>query len=68
MSGITAVPSFGFNPLSALQSKRAEPDWSSIYHAMGRSKGVTLTLAWQEYKAVHPDGYQLSWFSDAPIP
>lgn len=54
-----------FPPPPAVQSKRTAPDWPSIYHAMRRTKGMTLTLAWQEYKAVHPDGYQLSWFCDA---
>ena len=45
-------------------TKRAEPDWPAVYAAM-RTKGMTLTLAWQEYKGVHTDGYQLSWFCDA---
>lgn len=43
---------------------RAEPDWPAVYAAM-RTKGMTLTLAWQEYKSTHSDGYQLSWFFDA---
>ena len=34
-----------FPPPPAVQSKRAEPDWPSIYHAMRRTKGMTLTLA-----------------------
>ena len=32
-----------------------------IYHELKR-KGVTLFLLWEEYKAVHPDGFQYSWF------
>ena len=44
--------------------KRPEPDWPAVYAAM-RTPGMTLTLAWQEYKGTHPDGYQLSWFCDA---
>lgn len=43
---------------------RAEPDWPAVYAAM-RTKGMTLTLAWQEYKSTHSDGYKLSWFFDA---
>lgn len=43
---------------------RPEPDWPLIYTALKR-KGMTLTLAWQDYKAVHPEGYQLSWFCNA---
>jgi transposase len=29
-----------------------------------RRKGVTLTLLWQEYKAVYPDGYQFTQFCE----
>ena len=53
-----------FPPQPPSSVKRAEPDWPGVYAAM-RTKGMTLTLAWQEYKSVHLDGYQLSWFCDA---
>lgn len=53
-----------FPPAPPVTFKRPEPDWPAVYRAM-RTKGMTLTLAWQEYKNVHPDGYQLSWFCDA---
>lgn len=53
-----------FPPAPPVTLKRPEPDWPAVYRAM-RTKGMTLTLAWQEYKNVHPDGYQLSWFCDA---
>lgn len=33
-----------------------EPDFSCVSRELKR-KGVTLTLLWQEYRAVHPDGY-----------
>ena len=33
-------------------------------HAELRRKGVTLELLWQEYRAVHPDGYGYSRFCD----
>jgi transposase len=42
---------------------RPEPDWQYVYEQL-KSKGVTLTLLWQEYKEHHPDGYQLSQFCD----
>jgi transposase len=44
----------------AVTLARPEPDWPSIYTALKR-KGMTLTLAWQEYKAVHPEGYHLNF-------
>jgi transposase len=43
--------------------RRALPDWSEVHREL-RRKGVTLFLLWQEYKAVHPQGYQYSWFCD----
>jgi transposase len=43
--------------------ERAVPDWPYIHRELPR-KGVTLTLLWYEYKSVHPDGYQYSWFCD----
>ncbi len=53
-----------FPPPPPVTAQRAEPDWPTVYAAM-RTKGMTLTLAWQEYKSVHPEGYQLSWFCEA---
>lgn len=38
-----------------------EPDFSYVSRELKR-KGVTLTLLWQEYRAVHPDGYGYTWF------
>jgi transposase len=47
------------------QNNRTEdrplPDWGWI-HKEKKKKGVTLQLLWQEYKEIHPDGYQLSQF------
>jgi transposase len=40
---------------------RPLPDWAGIHREL-RAKGVTLQLLWQEYKATHPDGYELSQF------
>lgn len=39
------------------------PDWPAVQRELSR-KGVTLMLLWQEYKAVHPAGYQYSRFAD----
>jgi transposase len=44
-------------------SGRPLPDWAAI-HREYRRKGVTLNLLWQEYKAVHPDGYQYTQFCE----
>lgn len=42
---------------------RPAPDWAEVNREM-RKKGVTLFLLWQEYKAVHPEGFLYSWYCD----
>ena len=42
----------------------AQPDWAAVHQAL-RRKGVTLSLIWEDYRAVHPnDGYGYSRFCD----
>ena len=47
--------------LSAEQ--RPQPEWPVLHREL-RRKGVTRFLLWQEYRAVHPDGYEYSRFCD----
>ena len=42
---------------------RAQPDWAYIHKELKR-KGVTLTLLWQEYKEIYPQGYQSTQFCE----
>ncbi|MEA1980515.1 MAG: IS21 family transposase [candidate division Zixibacteria bacterium] len=42
---------------------RAQPDWAYIHQELKR-KGVTLTLLWQEYKEIYPQGYQSTQFCE----
>lgn len=42
---------------------KPEPDWEYIHTEM-KKKGVTRQLLWQEYKEVHPDGYQSTQFCE----
>ena len=42
---------------------RSLPDWPTVHREL-RRKGVTLQLVWEEYRAVHPDGYGRSWFCE----
>jgi transposase len=44
-----------------VEHPREPPDFVYIHREL-RRKAVTLMLLWQEYKAVHPDGYQYSQF------
>jgi transposase len=50
-------------PPAVAAADRALPDWPTIHREL-RRKGVTLRLLWEEYRAVHPDGYGYSWFCD----
>ncbi|MDE2933042.1 MAG: IS21 family transposase [Chloroflexota bacterium] len=51
-------------PTPAQSSKRLPPpDWSKVHREL-RRKGVTLALLWEEYKTVHPQGMQYSWFCE----
>lgn len=42
---------------------RPQPDWAHIHREL-RRKSVTLMLLWEEYRAVHPDGYGYSQFCE----
>lgn len=43
---------------------RPLPDMAEVHQELVRHKGMTLELAWREYRAVHPDGYGLTQFCD----
>ena len=43
--------------------RRSEPDWASLACELKRP-GVNLTVLWEEYRQVHPDGYGYSRFCD----
>jgi transposase len=42
---------------------RPQPDWAYIHREL-RKRSVTLMLLWEEYRAVHPDGYGYSQFCE----
>lgn len=46
-----------------LPPERPQPEWPRICKEL-RHKGVTLYLLWEEYRHVHPDGYQYSRFCE----
>ena len=43
--------------------RKPEPDWSLVARELKRPR-VNLLVLWEEYNAVHPDGYQYSRFCD----
>jgi transposase len=46
------------------KSRFVLPDFAWIHEQLRRHKHVTLQLLWEEYKQVHPDGYQYSQFCE----
>ncbi len=40
-----------------------QPDWPYV-HAELRRKGLTLSLLWEKYRGVHPDGYGYSRYCE----
>lgn len=47
----------------AHDKSRPQPDWGVIHQELKR-RGVTLQLLWQEYKQIHPGGYQSTQFCE----
>ena len=53
-----------FAPVAAVPGQpRPLPQWPELHQEL-RRKGMTLFLLWQEYKAIHPEGYQYSQFCE----
>ncbi len=50
-------------PRTGRTQTRPQPDWPAIHREL-RRPGVTLSLLWEECRAVHPDGYGYSRFCD----
>ena len=42
---------------------RPIPNWPSVEKEL-RRRGVVLALLWEEYRAIHPDGFGYSWFCE----
>jgi len=47
----------------AVRGSFPQPDWAYVHREL-RRKGVTLSLLWEEYRSVHPDGYAYSRFCE----
>ncbi len=43
-------------PVAISRDRRPPPDWPGLHREL-RKPGVTLSLLWEEYRAVHPEGY-----------
>ena len=50
-------------PAAVARTRRAAPNWPALHREL-KKKGVTLSLLWEEYRAVHPEGYGYSRFCD----
>ncbi|MCP4081403.1 MAG: IS21 family transposase [Planctomycetaceae bacterium] len=47
----------------AVRGSFPQPDWAYVHREL-RRKGVTLSLLWEEYRSVHPDGYGYSRYCE----
>ena len=52
-----------FNKQRPGPKDKPQPDWAYIHQEL-KKKGLTLTLLWQEYKDIHPEGYQSTQFCE----
>jgi transposase len=50
-------------PAMTAKDRRPQPDWAAMHREL-RRPGVTLQLLWEEYRAVHPDGYGYSRYCE----
>jgi transposase len=50
-------------PTVAAKDRRPQPDWVAVHREL-RRPGVTLQLLWEEYRAVHPDGFGYSRYCE----
>lgn len=62
LDGDDALEALLFRAPWLAAADRPEPDWAHISRELKR-KGVTLQLLWQEYRAIHPDGYGYTQFT-----
>ena len=51
-------------PVAVSPDRRSLPDWPVLHRELKRP-GVTLSPLWEEYRAVHRDGYGYSRFATA---
>ena len=54
---------FGRTGVTQGQRRRTEPDWAALARELKRP-GVTMSILWEEYREVHPEGYGYSRFCD----
>lgn len=50
-------------PSSLPGAERPLPEWQHVHEEL-KGRGVTLFMLWEEYKAVHAEGFQYSRFCD----
>ena len=45
-------------------ARQPEPDFAAMHAELQRDRHLTLQLLWEEYRAVHPDGYGYSRYCE----
>src|SRR5262245_16216924 len=54
----------GKAPSHPSTTRKSPPDFAAIHEQLQRHRHVTLQLVWEEYRAVHQDGYGYSRFCE----
>jgi transposase len=54
----------GPTPRRVYESRKPAPDFAHLHEELQRHPHLTLQLAWEEYRQVHPDGYAYSRFCE----
>ena len=57
---------FGRAAIATGQRRRVESDWAALARELKRP-GVTMTILWEEYREVHPEGYGYSRYVAARL-
>lgn len=51
-------------PAEVQRGPQPEPDFAAMHAELQRDRHVTLQLLWEEYRAIHPDGYGYSRYCE----
>ena len=58
---------FGGTPRRAYETRKPQPDFARLHQELQRHPHLTLQLAWEEYRQVHPDGYAYAFASSTKV-
>lgn len=51
-------------PKAAGRVYKQEPDFGAVHEGLRKNPHLNLRFLWEEYKSLHPDGLEYSWFCE----